>query len=408
MAFASQQVPYYRQLGLKPIASLAEFSAWPVMNKSLLIENLGLCNSQGLQKQQILDFVTENETQRNFSRRLRGISIGMSSGTSGNKGIEMVSAEEEAALRAIFFARFPYDFIWGERIKMAFILRVSSPAFRLDFLGHKLFYVNPLQPLAEVVGQLNSIQPNILSAPPSYLALLAGEQKAGRLAIQSKMILSYAEVLDALTRRNISQVFPGQLMEIYKATEGAIGMPCAHGSLHVNEDVVYLETLNEDYSPCPPGQACTRLLVTDLIKRTLPVIRFELNDIITLSPQSCACGSAFRVIEQIQGRRDALLIGQTAGGQTEYIMPDFIARLLITISDDIIEYQVRQLSPGQLQIFIQPAPGADQEALAANIRAGVSGVFERFNCLAPHVSVVFGPLAITSRSGKLIRISREF
>jgi len=133
LKFVKSQNPFYRDLYKDlQFTGLKSFSQFPIINKKIFMEHLGEVNSIGLTKEKIMDFVLENEKNRDFDRKLDGYTIGMSSGTSGNKGIEMYSLEEESIFRTFFFARFPYNFLLGKRIKLAFILRVSSAAFKLD------------------------------------------------------------------------------------------------------------------------------------------------------------------------------------------------------------------------------------------------------------------------------------
>jgi phenylacetate-coenzyme A ligase PaaK-like adenylate-forming protein len=60
-----------------------------------MMENLTNYNTLGLDKQKIIDFALEIEKTRDFSKRYFGINIGMSSGTSGNKGIIITTRNEE-------------------------------------------------------------------------------------------------------------------------------------------------------------------------------------------------------------------------------------------------------------------------------------------------------------------------
>ena len=52
--------------------------------------------------------------------------------------------------------------------------------------------------------------------------------------------MSVAEVLDPDDRRALSAGF-GPVAEVYQATEGLLGLPCVHGSLHLNEAHVHFD-----------------------------------------------------------------------------------------------------------------------------------------------------------------------
>ena len=289
---------------------LEDFFSLPRVNKKVMMENLTDYNTVGLTREEVMAFCLEVERTRDFTKRLLGVNVGMSSGTSGNKGVEIVTRAEEMYMKAALFARF--DFPKGEKLNLAFILRVSAPAFNLDVFGHKLTYISQLDTIENISGKLEALKPNVISAPPSMLRMIARESEAGRLRISPKKLVSYAEILYPDVKEYLVKVFGCPVHEIYKCTEGPIAISCSHGSLHINEDMVLVETLNLDGTRTEPGKPCQKLVVTDLHKRSQPIIRYELNDIVTISPQKCSCGSNFRVIESIQGRADDIFWAKSA------------------------------------------------------------------------------------------------
>ncbi len=399
--YARKYAPWYHDL-YRDIDTTV-LTELPITDKQRLMDKLTRANTLGLTRKEIFDFCLEVEQTRDFSRRYQGLNIGMSSGTSGNRGVEITTPREERYLRTAFLARFP--FIPGEKLNLAFILRVSTPAFSLNRFGHRLTYVDQLQPMDAIVSQVQQIQPNVISGPASLLLQLARQRREGRLTTTPKRLISYAEVLTPEDRKVLRDTFGAEVHEIYKATEGAIGMSCAQGSLHINEDLVAVETLDGDGSPTPAGQPCRQMLVTDLHKTSVPIIRYALNDIITISPDRCACGSAFRVISQIQGRGDDLLWARTRNRTWHPIFPDFIRRAIISASDRIESYQVIQESPDEMTIRLMPA--LDQ-TVADAVTQRIRDVFEKLDCVPPAVTIEWQPPEPNKNSGKLIRIHRAF
>ena len=383
-------------------------SLLPTVNKRIMMDNLTDYNTAGLTKEQILDFCLETEKSRDFSRRLCGLNVGMSSGTSGNKGVEIVSPREESYMKAALLARF--DFPQGEKINLAFILRVSAPAFNLDRFGHRLTYISQLASIEDIRRRLADVNPNVLSAPPSMLKIIAQEVEQDRLAIAPKRVVSYAEVLYPDVKAYLACVFGCPIHEIYKCTEGPIAMTCEHGRLHINEDLVLVQTLDENGAETPPGQPCRQLIVTDLHKRVQPIIRYELNDIITISPEQCPCGSSFRVIERIQGRSDDLFWARSAvSGEWQFIFPDYISRAIISSSEMIDEYQATQTSPSSVLVCLKlKDPARESQFEQAALIANIIELFEAYRCERPTVEVRFAAPEANRRSGKMVRILRDF
>jgi putative adenylate-forming enzyme len=383
--------------------NLNDFFSLPTVNKQLMMDNFSDYNTLGLKKEEVVNFALDLECKRDFSSRFQGLNVGMSSGTSGNKGIILTTRREELYLKAMYFSRLILPS--GQKLNCAFILRVSSPAFNFNFLGNSLVYISQLQPIEQVVSQINKIHPNVISAPASMLKLLANEKEQGRLNVSPVFIYTYAEVLYPDVRQYIKRIFDCHIHEIYQGSEGCYAMTCRNGRLHINEDIVYFELFNRDGTPTPIGKPCYRLLVTDLHKHSQPIIRYELNDIITLSPILCSCGSGFRVIDSIQGRADNLFWGlRNNSRQKQFIYPDYIARKIISLSEGIEDYQAIQNDYTNIVIRIKLKPDADKHYIIERIKAGIKEIFKAYDCLKPEVTVEIGEPLKNIRSSKLIRI----
>ena len=393
---------YYADSDLNDVWNL------PIVNKKIMMDNLTDYNTVGLTKEDLVNFLDKIEQEKNYSERFHGFNVAMSSGTSGSKGVVITSPTEEKYLQAVFFARFSFPRI--VRIKWAFLLRVTTPAFQVSKFGQRLTHISLLHPLEEIRHKLQKFQPNILSAPPSMLKFLAKEVKEKRLSIKPKRLVSYAEVLEPNIKEEIEDVFKTPVHQIYQGSEGSIALTCKRGSLHINEDLIFVQTFDSKGNPTQPGEPCYQMIVTDLHKKSQPIIRFELNDIITISPNKCKCGSSFRVIEQIMGRSDDLFWAPRKDtGELQFIYPDYIRRAIIMSSDEIDEYQAIQKSFNKVLLRIQiKTKKIDKEELSENLRKNIRDVFSSYKCQMPKIEIKFEPPRRNPKSGKLIRIHREF
>ncbi|MBN1683704.1 hypothetical protein JW865_09155 [Candidatus Bathyarchaeota archaeon] len=392
---------YYRKLDLDDIWNL------PVITKQLMMENFSDYNTLGFKKEELLDFTSKIEKEENYNERFRGYNVAMSSGTSGNKGIVITSPSEEKYLQAALFARFSFPCIL--RIKWAFMLRITTPAFQVSKFGQRLTHINLQLTLDKIREKLQKFQPNILSAPPSMLKILAKEINENRLTIKPKRVVSYAEVLEPDIKQELEEVFRTPIHQIYQGSEGSIGLTCKKGSLHINEDLVNLQLYNKDGSLTEPSNPCFQSIVTDLHKKSQPIIRFKLNDIITISPEKCQCGSSFRVIDQIMGRADDLLWGERKDtNELQYIFPDYVRRAIISSSEDIEEYQAIQKNFTDVLVRLLIKKEADKEIITEKIQEKIKNVFSRYSCIEPHIEIRFEPPVKNPNSNKLIRIQRDF
>lgn len=173
------------------------------------------------------------------------------------------------------------------------------------------------QPIHELVRELDAFQPESLVAYASMARLLADEQLAGRLHIAPRAVMSASEVLTADARAKIRSAWKVEPVDVYAATETAgIASECElHRGLHLYEDLVITEIVDESNRPVPPGIYGAKVLVTVLFDHTLPLIRYEMSDSLALAQEPCPCGRIFRTVLAPRGRREDILdLPSVAGG----------------------------------------------------------------------------------------------
>jgi len=179
---------------------------------------------------------------------------------------------------------------------------------------------------------------------------------------------------------------------------------CPAGRLHLNEDVTLVEL--EDAGD--PLGTTSRVIVTDLFRTTQPFIRYQLGDLIEVGGRDCACGSAFRLVERLHGRADNVLLLRGPTGETVRLMPDYVRRAIDRASDDVVEYQAIQHSPDRLEIRLLLRPGADAAAIHAEVLRNLARWCDRAGATPPHVEFSESPPERNPRSGKMIRVRRDF
>ena len=121
-------------------------------------------------------------------------------------------------------------------------------------------------------------------------------------------------------------------------------------------------------------------IVTDLWRKTQPIIRYRLNDVLRLAGKPCRCGSDFRVVEAIEGRCDDVCYFVTDAGGTRPFFPDVIRRMVLLASDAITEYQAVQERPGQLRVRVALLTGADADAMDAALRRSADETMAWYGC----------------------------
>jgi phenylacetate-CoA ligase len=228
---------------------------------------------------------------------------------------------EYAYARSLFYRRFHKGFtvrplgdlpiLTKEMVMEHFDELVTDPTVRLADVEAHLATLSG--------GRLNAFHPKVLVAYASMAHLLAEEQFAERLRIVPGFVFASSEVFTGQARRRLEEAWGNKPFEVYAATEPAgIASECGqHRGMHLFEDLVITEVVDENNKPVPPGVDGERVLVTVLFSRTMPLIRYEMSDSVKpASSPHCPCGRPFALIDGIQGREeDVLRFPATSGGQ---------------------------------------------------------------------------------------------
>ena len=233
-----------------------------------------------------------------------------------------------------------------------------------------------LAPASEMVTAMNEFQPTILVGYPTAMAMLARHKAAGDLEINPTLIVTAAECLTTSDRERIASAFACQVGDLYAASEFmGIALSCSHHQLHVNADWVILEPVDESFEPVQPGQASHTVLLTNLVNRVQPIIRYDLGDSVTVNPLPCPCGSHLPTI-QVDGRRDDTLHLRAAGGEAIPMLPMALAAV-VEEEPGVQRYQVIQTAPATLSIRVDATSGYDStlvgEAVARRLHNYLAG-----------------------------------
>jgi phenylacetate-CoA ligase len=245
--------------------------------------------------------------------------VASTSGSTGRRGLFLWDPDEWATVLASYNRSLDWAGVktgLAHRTRMA-VVSSTTPWHQSARVGASVSspWVPTLRldsgdPLESIVERLNGFQPKVLVAYASTVHLLAEVQLAGRLRISPSFVFASSEVLTDQARRRVEEAWGKKPFEVYAATEPAgIASECVqHRGMHLFEDLVITEVVDENNRPVPPGTFGEKVLVTVLFSRTMPLIRYEMSDSVrpAASPH-CLCGRPFALIDGIQGRAEDVL-----------------------------------------------------------------------------------------------------
>ncbi len=374
----SLQIKRFKNLQNKKLASSDFYSAYtnkllneyPIINKAIHVKNFNTINTVGLDKKGVFEIAIAAEKNRDFKPCYKGFSVGLSSGTSGNKGLFVTSDEERAQWAGYIIGKL-LPFRFGKH-RVAFFLRANNNLYESSNGILLIFkYFDLIDSINQNIKKLVCFNPTILIAPASVLLKII----ENRPKIKPKKIIAIAEVLDVMDKQRLESYFQQKIHQVYQCTEGFLAVTCTEGNLHLNEDIAIIEKHWVDQSS---GRFSP--IVTDLKRVTQPVIRYYLDDILIEDKSPCACGSNFTRLKSIEGRKDDILILRNKHNEKVDVFSDFIRNTLVISSSELKEYQVIQSENNKLLIRILPF----NELMCKSLSLALDELFHRIDVLIPH------------------------
>jgi len=205
-----------------------------------------------------------------------------------------------------------------------------------------------LEPIPEIVQKLNKFKPVILTGYPSVLAVLAKEKIEGRLEISPKAIACSAEQLTDYAFDILKKAFDAEITNSFCSTEGGeIAFNCKKGNMHLNDDWIIVEPVDENNNLVKDGKMSSAFLVTNLSSYLQPIIRYKIEDSIIIENEKCSCKSMLPVIK-IMGRSGDNLVF-VSNGKSRAIAP-VVLNFIITKTNGILQFQFVQKSEKHLEL----------------------------------------------------------
>lgn len=318
----------------------------PTVTKSMMMENFdSFVTDKSIQLKELQELI-KNSGGTMYKDKYW---ISVTSGTSGNPGIFLTDIREWSQIIASYSRSMAFGGLTPSPLKKTKMAMVSTTfllhqSYQLGICMQSPFLptlrIDATEPLKEIISKLNKFQPEALVSYASMTALLAQKQMDGDLKIHPKAVFTSSEVLTSDMRNRIKDAWGMEPFNQYAATEpGGLGSECKmHQGVHLFNDLIITEVVDENNKPVPPGTYGNKLLLTVLFSRTLPLIRYQLNDSIKISNEKCSCGLNYPLIEDIQGRSDQIVYLKSRDNKNVAIHPVIFYNIMDRV--DITQWQV--------------------------------------------------------------------
>ncbi len=366
VVFSAKHSPYFADVisnrGLD--SQTCELTDFPELTKATLNQEFDrIVTEPALSRQRIGEFLenshdpTELMNDRFFVLR--------TSGTTGDPTYMAYSTREwirGCSLRS----RVVPGIQWRQRVAFYGVTHQHLAGVSLAMTGRRglnqLFFncrsydVN--RPVSETVAQLNEFQPQVLSGYANLLMILAQEQQQQRLNIRPKFVCSSGEVMSLAVRQSLEKTFQATVVDLYSTCETLfIGAASSSEGAMLFEDDILFEIFP------------THILVTNVFNRTIPLIRYRLDDVVI--PLANSKPGPFRWLEQIAGRNTQPFDLMNNAGELEKVSTFSMMYLPIP---PVPGFQVVVAGTDQLLFRVKLESGLSKDSRRKTLRAIESSV----------------------------------
>jgi phenylacetate-CoA ligase len=247
------------------------------------------------------------------------VRYGESTGTTGSPTSAVITYEDWIRGNVAVERSVGHVFGPGDLVFIAIPYELAFASYDLDRAleqaGAGVVAVGTLSrvcPFERMVEMMWTVKPTGLVCTPSRALRLYDMLKdSGRdpLEVGLSTFLYVGETCSPAKLSKIAGLWGVRLSNAYGSTEtNSLGLTCAEGGLHLTEDRHLFEVIDpETTAPVPEGSP-GELVLTSLVSRAMPLLRYRTGDFVTVRSEPCPCGSPRRTLDHHGRVSEQLLV----------------------------------------------------------------------------------------------------
>lgn len=327
----------FENAGVKPehIQDFVDLQKLPVLSKAEIVEHFSKLVSKGYSPQTLVLDKTSGSTGRNLIfYNDRNTLDWMTAAVLRNMAWYNVSFGDE---------RFK---LWGALANESLTQQAYMWARNLCLRERMISsYELDETRLAHIVTLIKRHKPKALVGYVSALEILAKYiEHQGLQGVHVPAVIPAAETLFEHQRGLLSRVFEAAVFNRYGCHEfTAIAHECdRHEGMHINSEAVFLEIIKDGKSAAPGESG--EIVITDLENFGFPFLRYRMEDLGTLNPNTCSCGRGLPILGSVEGRVYDLISCPNGAIQTG----TFFCKMTRSV-EGIRQFQVIQEAPCKIR-----------------------------------------------------------
>lgn len=383
LKYAKKHSEYYS----KAIPDDLDFNKIEPINKQKFIENFDkIVTDKAVTFDKVLHDIKTEDDENESPQIDSKYAITMTSGSTGNPTVILQDKYFQNISTILYSCRFM-------KMKFPFVLigeggnhgiesnMVNHNKKSVGFVKNIVTFVDVSDPIDSIIEQLKKAGPGTVMGYTGILTIVANRIIDKNVKIKEKMIYVSGEQCSEYDKNILRSAFDCKDVRVmYGCTEaGTIASECKYGHMHITSDWIKIEPVDKDNNPVGYDKLSDKLLLTNLMNKVQPIIRYEVTDKITLH-KGCKCGCKDDWLE-IEGRSNDNLKFEKDGGTVT--VPSM--SLLIAMSDvnkngleKFKNYQIAVHTNKLLSFTLDYAPDANKQAINDEIKARVDKFFNNY------------------------------
>jgi len=157
--------------------------------------------------------------------------------------------------------------------------------------------------------------------PASHVNAMACASEALGLKLEIRSVLLCWDAVPDAVVANVERIWGCRVFRHWGMIETGLGgaVECAPGSgMHLRESDIYLEIIHPQSGELLPDGESGEMVVTTLLRRGMPLIRYRTGDMGCILPGKCSCGSPLRRLDANVCRNSGgIEVGEASFGLTD-------------------------------------------------------------------------------------------
>lgn len=350
LTYVSEHSPYYKNLfhknalSINEILSASDFEKIPFTTKKDLQDNPleFIC----VNKNQLIDYVATSGTSG------KPVTLALNENDLERLALNECQSFQTAGLKS------------GDLIQLMTTLDRRFMAGMAYFLGARKLGIGIIRTGNGLPGlqwdTILDLKPNVIICVPSFILKLIEYAEQTGIDYKNSSIKKAICIGESIRQQDFTLNALGtkihskwdiELYSTYASSEMASAFTECEYKMggHLQEDLVYIELVNEDGNAVKDGEA-GELVITTLGIEAMPLIRFKTGDVCIAHTLPCACGRKSLRLGPVLGRKNQMIKYK---GTSVY--PAAIFNILESF-EEISFYQVEinssEISTDDIQIFI--------------------------------------------------------